>query len=143
MFPSPETMHLFDIVLKVIAFGLMWFCGWVGLFSVLVAWNKYKRDRDKVKRAAERKIVKLNEDIKKDTETITVLKDEIQKYTLLRDKRRSESKQMEDNITPTAEETSPKAYTVKQLRILAKKHGIKNFSRMKKAKLLELLTEHI
>jgi hypothetical protein len=146
MFPSAETLHLFDLVLRVIAFGLMWFCGWVGLFSVLVAWNRYKKGRDKVKREAERKIVKLNEDIAKDTQSITVLKDEIEKLTILRDARANEIKEMGNHAASIAEITSddsPKTLTVKELRVLAKEHGIKGFSRMKKQRLLELLADHL
>lgn len=141
---SPETLKVLDMVIRVALYGAIYFVAWVAFLSPLPLWNKYKKNRDKEKKEAERIIVKMNEDIKKDTASISVLKEILAEL----DKKLAAKKKELESLDPDdsnqdkqdqADDSNKLTITVNELRLEAKEKRIKGFSRMNREKLLQVL----
>lgn len=133
-------------LMKVAIYSLYLAVPLILLILLMYQYEKYKKWKFKEDRAAERIIVKRNEDIVKANDTVNALRDLETELRLTISRLDDKKKQLEDELgidhtTEQAEEdkTALKNLTVKELQTYCKDHKIKGYSRKSKEQLLEML----
>jgi len=143
---NETTVNIINLTIQVLLVSL-WVAIPVTMLLVLMyAYKHYKKWENKEVKEAERIIVKKNNDINKASGTVTLLSakiDELQKdVEALTAKKQALQLEVGDN--PDTEDTAEpeidlEALSIKELQAIAKEQGVKGFSRMKKAKLINIL----
>ncbi len=146
-----KGLQALDFFIMILMYALAYLTFWLAIMLPVPIWAKIKKMTDQEKKKAERIIVKMNDDIKKGDEYISAIDKMIkQREDRLKELEEREAELNKSNVESSEEvdkeaETVPlekvenKEWSAIELRDLAKKRGIKNFSRMKKKELLKKL----
>lgn len=156
---APIISSLINILLGTLIVSLILALPLIILILLMQKYDKYKKDRDKEVREAERIIIRQNESITTNTEAIKILK-EIEDKTEFRnlklaDENRKLEQQIRDNQIVLGIETEPEvtleqaeeiladyhSMTIKELHDIAKALEMKSYSRWKKDKLISMLPD--
>lgn len=143
---NETTVNIINITIQVLLISL-WVAIPVTMMLVLMyAYKHYKKWENKEVKEAERIIVKKNNDINKASGTVTLLSakiDELEKevetLTAKKQALQLELGENPDDEEPEAPVIDLEALSIKELQAIAKEQRIKGFSRMKKAKLINIL----
>lgn len=143
---NETTVNIINITIQVLLISL-WVAIPVTMMLVLMyAYKHYKKWENKEVKEAERIIVKKNNDINKASGTVTLLSakiDELEKevetLTAKKQALQLELGENPDEEEPEAPVIDLEALSIKELQAIAKEQRIKGFSRMKKAKLINIL----
>jgi len=142
---SETTRQALDILIRILIYSGFVAVPIMVLMFLMYRYEKYKRWKDKDQKEAERILVKRHEDIEKSAQAINVLETKETELKLDIELLEQKKKELlaeihEDQEDPSADETkSASDVTIKELHKLAKEKGIKGFSRMSKATLLQRL----
>lgn len=144
------TYQAINVLMQVLIWSLAFATPIIVIIIMLYQYDKYKKHRDKEKVEAERIIVKMNKDIIETTKSINLLKPQETELKLAIESMRAEHDQLQkelaeikgvEDVDSELEETIDVTHlSVKELHGLAKERKIRGYSRMPKAKLIELLS---
>jgi hypothetical protein len=155
---SEQAFIWLDRLMIVIMISVAWFIIWVAFLSPLVLWVKYKRWARKDIPKAERHIAKMNKELdatekvmphnpKDDELNITIPDNQQATEKIIFDNQPKEL-MINDEEKPLIIKTEDKvkidykSKNIIELKMIAKEHHIRGYSRMKKSKLIEILTSH-
>lgn len=159
MIIAPIILKLINILLGTLIVSLILALPLIILIMLMQKYDKYKKDRDKEVKEAERIIIRQNESITTNTEAIKVLKEIEQKYDYRNLKLADENRKLEQEIRDkkielgldvdpevTLEQAEQiladyESMTVKELHEIAKALELKGYSRWKKDKLISMLPD--
>lgn len=144
------TYQAINVLLQVLIWSLSFATPIIVIIIMLYQYDKYKKHRDKEKVEAERIIVKMNKDIIETTKSINLLKPQETELKLAIESMRAEHDQLQKELAEIKgvedidleheEAIDVTNLSVKELHGLAKERKIRGYSRMPKAKLIELLS---
>lgn len=141
-----QTENIINITLQVLLVSTWIAIPITMMLALMYIYKHYKKWENKEVKEAERIIVKKNTEIHKASETATLLSTTLDKLKIeveeLTQRKLELQLELGDPIESVEEEQPAvdlSKLTIKELQELAKAQGIRGFSRMKKAKLLEVV----